>query len=192
MNKTSGKFATYYELLGIKSKAGPEEIRQAYLNLLKEWHPDKNPDRIEEAEETTKILNQAYHILGDPERRKHYDRMLHFAKGKDFEKNISDGTFWVKLEKASPALKRIIGNLKDLYSLFNDSIKGKYRLHPISLGLISGGLLYFIIPTDFIPDFIPFIGYLDDLAVLSTIITALQGELTAYRSWRKNTPKSGT
>jgi len=55
----------------------------------------------------------------------------------------------------------------------------------VTLGIIGGGLLYFIIPMDLIPDIIPFIGLLDDVAVLTTIINSLQGELIEYRTWKK-------
>jgi uncharacterized membrane protein YkvA (DUF1232 family) len=182
------KSVSYYELLGVDPKADLEHIRQAYLNKLKEWHPDKNPHRIEEAEEITKVLNHSYHILSDPGRRKNYDRMLRFTKGKDFGATISDSEFWRKLEKASPALKRILENISDLYSLFNDSIKGRYKLHPVTLGIIGGGLLYFMVPADLIPDILPLIGFLDDLAILSTIINSIQGELVEYRRWRKDIP----
>jgi uncharacterized membrane protein YkvA (DUF1232 family) len=37
---------------------------------------------------------------------------------------------------------------------------------------------------DFIPDFIPLMGYIDDMAVLTTIINALGGELEKYRNWK--------
>jgi len=50
--------------------------------------------------------------------------------------------------------------------------------------MIGGGLLYFILPTDLIPDFIPVIGYLDDLAVLTTIMNMLNTEIREYRVWR--------
>ena len=185
MNNFSNKSDDYYTLLGVHPKAGQEEIRQAYLNKLKEWHPDKNPERVAEAEEVTKVLNEAYYILRDSKRRKNYDRMLRFTRGKDFASYINDKAFWKKIEKASPALKRVLDGVKELYSLFNDSIKGKYKLHPVTLGIISGGLLYFIIPTDFIPDFIPVTGFVDDLAVLTTIINCLKDELKKYRAWKR-------
>jgi len=186
MNNISNKSDNYYELLGVDPKAGSDEIRQAYREKLKEWHPDKNPDRIDEAEEITKTFNAAYHILSDPERRKNYDRMLRFTKKKDFDRYVNDETFWKNIEKAAPALKQILENVRDLYSLFSDAVKGRYKLHPVTMGIIGGGLLYFIIPTDFIPDFIPFVGLLDDFAILTTIINSLQGELMAYRIWKKN------
>ena len=186
MNNVFDKLDNYYELLGLNSKASQEEIRMAYRNKLKEWHPDKNPDCIKEAEEITKTLNYAYYILGDPERRKNYDRMLRFTQGKEFGKYVNEKAFRDKIKKASPVLKEILENVRELYSLFNDGIKGRYKLHPLTLSVIGGGLLYFIFPFDFIPDVIPFIGFLDDLAILTTIVNALQGELLQYRDWKKN------
>ena len=93
--------------------------------------------------------------------------------------------FWKKVEKASPVLRQILENLKNLYGLFVDSVKGKYNLHPAIIGLIGGGLLYFIIPLDLIPDYIPIVGLLDDYVVLSAIINSLQTELADYRDWKK-------
>jgi curved DNA-binding protein CbpA len=185
MNNFSEKFVDYYELLGIDPKAGREEVRQAYLNKVKKWHPDKNPDRAEEAEEKTKILNQAYHILGDAERRKNYDRMLRFTRGKDFGEFINDEAIRNKINKAYPALKKVLENVRELYALFKDSVKGNYKLHPANVAMIGGGLLYFLLPVDLIPDFIPIVGYLDDLAVLTTIMNSLKGEINAYRSWKE-------
>jgi uncharacterized membrane protein YkvA (DUF1232 family) len=185
MNKTSQKIVNYYQLLGIDPKADSAEIKQAYRNKLKQWHPDKNIDRLDEAEETTKVLNQAFYTLNDPDRRRQYDRVLRYTRGKDFSKILDATAFWKKVEKASPVLKQILENLKNLYGLFVDSVKGKYNLHPAIIGLIGGGLLYFIIPLDLIPDYIPIVGLLDDYVVLSAIINSLQTELADYRDWKK-------
>jgi uncharacterized membrane protein YkvA (DUF1232 family) len=169
--------------LGVNSKTGQKEIKQAYRTKLKEWHPDKNPDRKEEAEEITKTLNVAYDILSDPEGRKNYDRILRFSKGKKFSEYVNDESFLRKIKKAPSEVKQILQSVQELYSLFKDAIKGKYKLHPVNLGIIGGGLLYFIIPADLIPDVIPFIGFIDDIAVLTTIINSLQEELIKYRNW---------
>jgi curved DNA-binding protein CbpA len=189
MKKSSEKFINYYELLGVDPTAGPQEIKQAYLNQVKRWHPDKNPDRTAEAEEKTKILNQAYHVLGDAERRKNYDRMLRFTRGKDFGEFINDEAIRNKINKAYPALKKTLENVRVLYALFKDSVKGDYSLHAANVAMIGGGLLYFILPADLIPDFIPIVGYLDDLAVLTTIMNSLKGEINAYRNWKKTGTK---
>jgi curved DNA-binding protein CbpA len=183
------KSDNYYELFSVNAKASQEEIRQAYRNKLKKWHPDKNPAQVKEAEEITKVLNNAYHILRDPGRRKNYNRMLRFTKGKDFEKHISDEAFSDKIKKASSVFRQILENVREIYSLFKDAIKGRYKLHPLTLGIISAGLLYFIMPIDFIPDFIPAIGLLDDVAILTSIINSIQGELIDYRKWKENMGK---
>ena len=181
--KTKAIF-NYYEFLGVDPKADTAEIKQAYRAKLKQWHPDKNIDRLAEAEDQTKILNQAFYTLKDPDRRRQYDRVLQYTRGKDFSKVLDAAAFWQKVEKASPALKQILENLKSLYGLFVDSVKGKYNLHPALIGVIGAGLLYFVIPLDLIPDYIPIAGLLDDYAVLSAIINSLQTELTEYCEWK--------
>ena len=185
----NNKFTNYYKLLGIDPKADRQTVKQAYLSRVKEWHPDKNPDRTEEAEEKTKALNQAYQILKDPEARKNYDRMLRYTKGKDFKAYINDEAISDKIDKAYPALKSALKNVRVLYSLFKDAVNGKYKLPPASVAMIGGGLLYFILPADLIPDFIPVIGYLDDLAVLKTIMNSLNKEIGEYRIWQETENK---
>ncbi len=185
MGSNSEKFTNYYKLLEIDPSAGPEDVRQAYLEKIKKWHPDINPERPAEAEEMTKVLNQAYQILGDSERRKKYDRMLKYTRGKDFGEFVNDDAIRNKINKAYPSLKKVVDNVRELYGLFKDSVKGNYKLHPANVAMIGGGLLYFILPADLIPDFLPLFGYLDDLAVLTTIMNSLKGEINQYRDWKK-------
>lgn len=174
----------YYQLLGVEKKAEPEEIKHAYREKLKDWHPDKNPEDREKAEEMTKTLNIAYAVLSDPEKRKNYNRILRFSDGKDYGQYVNDASFSNKINMNAGPLRRIIRDVQDLYYLSKDSIKGNYRLHPVNMGIIAGGLLYFIIPTDLIPDFLPIVGLVDDVAILTTIINSMQGELTKYRNWK--------
>lgn len=61
-----------YQTLGIARGASDDEVRRAYLKLVKELHPDVNPSKV--AEERFKKVSAAYDILGDPERRRQYDR----------------------------------------------------------------------------------------------------------------------
>jgi curved DNA-binding protein CbpA len=185
MTHTANTFTNYYKLLGIDPGADRQTVKQAYLSRIKEWHPDKNPDRAAEAEEKTKALNQAYQILKDPEARKNYDRMLRYTKGKDFKAYVNDEAIRDKIDKAYPALKSALKNVRVLYSLFKDAVNGKYKLPPASVAMIGGGLLYFILPADLIPDFIPVVGYLDDLAVLKTIMNSLKKEIAEYRTWKE-------
>jgi curved DNA-binding protein CbpA len=63
----------YYVVLGITKDASDADIAKAYKKLALKHHPDKNPDRKEEAEEEFKKLTEAYDVLRCPEKRKIYD-----------------------------------------------------------------------------------------------------------------------
>ena len=62
-----------YKTLGVSKKATDEEIKKAYRKLAREYHPDRNPDD-EKAEERFKEISAAYDVLGDPDKRKEYDK----------------------------------------------------------------------------------------------------------------------
>ncbi len=70
----SVKFKDYYETLGISRGATAEEIRRAYRQLARKWHPDTNKTDPK-AEEKFKSINEAYEVLKDPEKRKKYDTL---------------------------------------------------------------------------------------------------------------------
>jgi molecular chaperone DnaJ len=62
----------YYKTLGVDRKASQDEIKKAYRKLARQYHPDTNKDAG--AEERFKRISEAYDVLGDPEKRKKYDR----------------------------------------------------------------------------------------------------------------------
>jgi DnaJ-class molecular chaperone len=63
-----------YKVLGVARDAPEEEIRRTYRKLAKELHPDLNPANRVVAEERFKKVSSAYEIIGDPEKRRQYDR----------------------------------------------------------------------------------------------------------------------
>lgn len=81
----------YYDSLGVGRKASPNELKNAYRQLAKEYHPDVNSEPG--AEERFKEINEAYAVLSDDERRAAYDRFGHAGlKGMptDFDFGFSD------------------------------------------------------------------------------------------------------
>jgi curved DNA-binding protein len=64
----------YYQILGVPRSASDEEIKKAYRKLAMQYHPDRNPGREKWANEKFKEINEAYGILGDPQKRRQYDQ----------------------------------------------------------------------------------------------------------------------
>jgi DnaJ-class molecular chaperone len=62
-----------YRTLGVKRDASQEDIQKAYRRLAKKLHPDLNPGN-KKAEEEFKDVSAAYDLLGDPDKRKRFDR----------------------------------------------------------------------------------------------------------------------
>jgi tetratricopeptide (TPR) repeat protein len=62
----------FYEVLGVSRTASPAQIKVAFKKMAMRYHPDRNPGN-KEAEETFKLLNEAYHTLSDPTKRSRYD-----------------------------------------------------------------------------------------------------------------------
>jgi curved DNA-binding protein len=68
------KFKDYYETLGVARTATPEEIKQAFRKLARIHHPDVAKNKAV-GEAKFKDINEAYEVLGDPEKRKRYDEL---------------------------------------------------------------------------------------------------------------------
>jgi len=66
-------YKDYYAILGVAKTAAAKDIKSAYRKLARKWHPDANPDNAKAAEEKFKEIQEAYEVLGDPEKRSKYD-----------------------------------------------------------------------------------------------------------------------
>lgn len=77
-------YINYYDLLGIKKDASIDEIKSAYRNQAKKWHPDLNKDPS--APDMAKKINEAKEILLDENKRKEYDEYLENYKSDAYDK----------------------------------------------------------------------------------------------------------
>lgn len=83
----------------------------------------------------------------------------------------------------------VTDDLKLLLALGNAWWKGEYRaISSQALLAVVAALLYFVSPFDAIPDWLLGVGYLDDIAVLSWLMSTWKGELQAFRQWRDSQP----
>lgn len=78
------RFVDYYEVMGLKPDATPEDIKKAYRRLARKYHPDVSKEP--EAEEKFKQLGEAYEVLKDPDKRAEYDELRRYGgrPGEDF------------------------------------------------------------------------------------------------------------
>lgn len=86
-----------------------------------------------------------------------------------YEKHYSEDGLWKKLGNVAKkaGLKTVYQVLLLYYVLINESTPKKYK------AMIIGALGYFILPIDMIPDFIPVVGYSDDIAAIAGVIFAV-------------------
>ena len=64
----------YYKILSLNNNASADEIKKAYRKSAMQYHPDRNHGKEDWANEKFKVINEAFSVLGDPEKRRQYDQ----------------------------------------------------------------------------------------------------------------------
>jgi curved DNA-binding protein CbpA len=80
MPDLNSNFKTHYDQLGVKPTASPQQIRRAFRDLSKLYHPDTTDLPAAEATEKFQQLNNAYAILSSPDRRWAYDQQVGYSR----------------------------------------------------------------------------------------------------------------
>ena len=77
-------------------------------------------------------------------------------------------------------------DIPTLCDIVRDYVKGNYKEVPVgSIIAALAALIYFVSPIDAIPDFIPVVGYLDDVTVIAVALQFIHSDLEEYRKWKE-------
>ena len=86
----------------------------------------------------------------------------------------------------NPAVKESIGQFEVAFRMVKAHVTNEYKgISNRTLGMLVLGLLYFVLPLDFLPDFIPVIGYVDDLTVIVAIFKSLSSDIEKFLEWER-------
>jgi curved DNA-binding protein len=111
----------YYQILGISKNASQEDIKKAYRKLAMKYHPDRNSGNEQWANEKFKEVNEAFSVLGDPQKKKQYDRFGTVgAAGDIFGSGYTRTTFEDLMKDFGGAGLRF----DFLDNIFGDSLRG--------------------------------------------------------------------
>ena len=104
---------------------------------------------------------------------------------KDLEKVVEKQKEIEKKFSSSGPLGRFVEDVKLLLSIVRDYYHGEYKEIPwYSIAAIVAALLYVLNPFDLIPDVIPFVGQVDDAAVVAICLRLVEADLQKYKEWK--------
>lgn len=145
----------YYDILEVNKNASPEIIEKAYKTLVKKYHPDLQDNNLKaEYEEKIKLINEAFEVLSDSEKRKNYDLNLKQTEFsvEDYNNLINEN---LKLKNEINYLKNNINNnfnnkinenlnYNNISGNYFEDIKQKYNINNILENILALSLTIFI------------------------------------------------
>lgn len=94
----------------------------------------------------------------------------------------------VKLQQIGeiPSVKESKAHIEIIVRMVKAHVNKEYRgISNRTLGLLVLGLLYFVLPVDFVPDFIPLVGYVDDVTVVLAIFKSVGNDIEKFLEWER-------
>ncbi len=103
----------------------------------------------------------------------------------DLQKIIDNQGFFEKIINDNKILQDTLSFVKLFIALVKDYFTGNYKEIPYwSIAAITFSLLYLFNPVDFVPDFIPVVGFVDDALILATCYKMIKKDLDKYEEWK--------
>ena len=102
----------YYEVLGVSPDAGAEEIKRAYRQLARRYHPDISGD---ERGAAFLELARAYDVLRDPARRRHYDSGFAHGARPPFGPELTRNWFADEIAIDFPSVASVLDRMRDAF-----------------------------------------------------------------------------
>lgn len=139
-------FKDYYALLEINFGASAQEIKTAYLNQCKKWHPDKNPNQ--DTTQRMQDINEAYLILKDKEAREKYDaEYVRFKQAyQQHQYSTKEDYTYAKYDFTDEILKKWVQNAtnqaKKMAQEITDELRGSLKEAGKNIG---SNILYYLI-----------------------------------------------
>jgi curved DNA-binding protein len=131
------EYKDYYKVLGVDRKASADDIKRKYRKLALELHPDKNPGD-EQAENRFKEINEAYEVLGDPEKRAKFDQLGSSYRAWEQTGGQPGGYDWSQWASGFPGggVRVEVGDLGDMMGGFSDFFNAIFGgVNPASPGM---------------------------------------------------------
>ena len=141
---------TYYEELGVSETATIEEIKKAYLELVKKYHPDVYEGEKQFAIEQTQKLNNIFNVLKDENQRKIYDESIQAPQSqeqmsqpqkKKFSADLDGGIFSGLKKRFTSAFE----NNEEQVESAKNKLSQKQKMGFIIWGIICGIILLLLI-----------------------------------------------
>jgi len=114
----------YYQILGVQRDASDADIKKAYRKAALKWHPDKNPDNKEAAEQKFKDVSEAYQVLSDSEKRAIYDQYGEDGLKQGVPEAGFQGGFHFDPGQAEDIFSQFFGSSNPFASMFGGGVGG--------------------------------------------------------------------